>query len=192
MLYNYVTSTRDLLPFMLSIPQIGQSVVLHIRALGWRFHSRNLPNFDAKENGPSFLTSDIRTAFYYLRLAFIKVLILWHFYLKYHIWIEIDVIDYAIDSVLSQLTSETKPYGIVIKTDLGQWHLVAFFLKKMILVKTWYETHNNKLFAIIKVFKTWHYYLKGCKHKVIIFTHHNNFCCFMDMKSLSFGQVCWA
>ena len=34
--------------------------------------SGNLPNFDAKENGPSFLTPDARTAFNHLWLAFTK------------------------------------------------------------------------------------------------------------------------
>ena len=30
---------------------------------------------------------------------------------------------------------------------------MAFFLKKMILVETWYETYNYELFAIIEAFK---------------------------------------
>ena len=35
--------------------------------------SRNLPNFNAKKNGPSFLTPDTRTVFNYLWLAFTKL-----------------------------------------------------------------------------------------------------------------------
>ena len=62
----------------------------------------------------------------------------------------------------------------------------------MIPAETRYKTHNNKLLAIIEAFKTWHHYLEGCKHKVLIFTYHNNFHCFMDTKSLSFRQVHWA
>ena len=38
--------------------------------------NRNLSNFDAKENEPSFLTSDTKMAFNHLWLAFIKALIL--------------------------------------------------------------------------------------------------------------------
>ena len=34
--------------------------------------SENLPNFDAKKNGSSFLISNVKTAFNYLRLAFTK------------------------------------------------------------------------------------------------------------------------
>ena len=38
--------------------------------------SGNLPNLNAKENKPSFLISNTRTAFNYLRLAFTEALIL--------------------------------------------------------------------------------------------------------------------
>ena len=47
--------------------------------------SRNLPNFDAKKAGASFLTPEARSAFNRLRLAFTKDLILWHFDPKCHI-----------------------------------------------------------------------------------------------------------
>ena len=47
--------------------------------------SGNLPNFDVKENGPSFLTPDARTTFNHLWLAFTKALIFQHFDPEYHI-----------------------------------------------------------------------------------------------------------
>ena len=47
--------------------------------------SENLPNFDVKKNGPSFLIFDARTTFNRLRLAFIKAPILQYFDPKYHI-----------------------------------------------------------------------------------------------------------
>lgn len=56
------------------------------------------------------------------------------------------------------------------------------FFKKMFFVKTWYKTHDLKLLAIFKVFKTCRYYLKGFKFKVFIFinysilTNYNIFC----------------
>ena len=62
----------------------------------------------------------------------------------------------------------------------------------MIPTKTRYETHDGKLLAIVKAFKTWRYYLEGCKHKVLVLTDRNNLCCFMDTKSLSSRQVRWA
>ena len=93
-----------------------------------------------------------------------------------------NVSGYAIGRVFNQLTSD----------DLGQWHLAAFFLQKMILAETKYETHNGKLLAIIETFKTWRHYLKGSQHEILVLTAHNNLRQFMDIKSLSSRQVCWA
>ena len=61
-----------------------------------------------------------------------------------YIQIETDTSGYAIDGILSQLTSD----------DLGQWYLVAFYSRKMIPAKTWYETHNGELLVIVESFKT--------------------------------------
>ncbi len=61
-----------------------------------------------------------------------------------------DASGYAIGRILSELTSD----------DLGQWHLVAFFSRKMIPIETWYETHDGKLLVIVEAFKTWRHYLK--------------------------------
>ena len=58
----------------------------------------------------------------------------------------------------------------------------------MILIETQYETHNGELLAIVKVFKTWKYYLKSCKYKVLVLTNHNNLQRFIDIKSLSSRQ----
>ena len=62
----------------------------------------------------------------------------------------------------------------------------------MIPAETWYETHNSKLLAIVKAFKTWWHYLEGCKYEVLVFTDYNNLRHFMDTKNLSSSQVCWA
>ena len=62
----------------------------------------------------------------------------------------------------------------------------------MVSVETQYKTHNSKLLAIIKAFKTWRHYLERCKYKVLVFIDHNNLCCFIDTKNLSSRQVYWA
>ena len=147
--------------------------------------SGNLPNFVATEPRPSFLTPEAKSAFNCLRLAFTKALILRHFDPEYNIRIETDILGYAIDSVLSQLAFRTSPDGVVTKIDLGQWHLVAFFLRKMIPAKTRYETHDGELLAIVEAFKTWRHYLEGCKHEVLVLTDHNNLRHFIDTKNLS-------
>ena len=108
---------------------------------------------------------------------FTQVLILQHFDLKWHIRIKTNVSGYAICKIFSQLTLD----------DLGWWYLVAYYFYKIILVKTWYKTHNGKLLAIIEAFKIWWHYLKDCKYKILVLTNHNNLCRFMDIKSLSFS-----
>ena len=61
----------------------------------------------------------------------------------------------------------------------------------MIPAETRYETHNQKLLAIVEVFKTWRHYLEGSKFEVIVLTDYNNLCRFMGTKSLSSRQVRW-
>lgn len=61
---------------------------------------------------------------------------------------------------------------------------VVFFSKKLIPAETRYETHDQKLLVIVKTFSSWQHYLKDCKYEVLIFTNHNNFCYFMNTKSL--------
>ncbi len=117
-----------------------------------------------------------------MRQTFVKAPILNHFDPERHIRIETDASGYAIGGILSQLTPD----------NLGQWHPIAFFSRKIIPVETQYETHDKELLAIVKAFKTWRHYLEGCKHKVLVLTNHNNLQRFMDMKSLSSRQVQWA
>ena len=144
------------------------------------------------EDVPKFLTPDARTAFNRLRLTFTEAPILQHFDPKCHIRIETDALGYAINGVLSELSSRTNPNRVVTKTDMCQWHPVAFFLRKMISAETRYKTYDGKLLAIVKALKIWCHHLKGYKHKVLVFTDHNNIYCFMDIKNLSSRQVCWA
>ena len=59
----------------------------------------------------------------------------------------------------------------------------------MVLAETRYETYDSELLAIVEDFKTWHHYLEGYKHEVLVLTNHNNLRRFMDMKSLSSCQV---
>ena len=136
----------------------------------------------SKKTKSDFLTSGARKAFTELRQAFIKAPILHHFDLKCHIRVETDASGYAIGGVLSQLTSD----------DLGRWHPVAFFSRKMIPAETRYETHDGELLAIVEAFKTWRHYLEGSQHEVLVLTNHNNLCRFMETKSLSSRQVRWA
>ncbi len=146
-----------------------------------------------------FLTPEAKKAFIYLRKAFIKTLILRHFDIKCHIRIKTDASGYAIGGVLSQMTSDQHSSDYVThkdpncsKSKIGQWHPIAFFSQKMIPTETRYKTHNQELLAIVDAFKTWRHYLKGCKYEVLVLIDHNNLQQFIDTKSLSSHQVCWA
>ena len=154
--------------------------------------NHDFPKSWPEKAGMSFFTPKARLAFIQLRQAFVEAPILHYFDPESHIRIEIDVSGYAIGGVLSQLSSGARPDGVITKDNLDQWHLVAFFSRRMIPAETWYKTYDGKLLAIVKAFKTWRHYLKGCKHEVLVLTDHNNLCCFMDTKSLSSRQVRWA
>lgn len=56
----------------------------------------------------------------------------------------------------------------------------------MVIAKIWYKIYNNKLLAIVKIFKIWHYYLKCYQYKVFALINYNNFYYFIDIKSLGF------
>ena len=62
----------------------------------------------------------------------------------------------------------------------------------MISAETRYETHNGELLAIVEAFKTWKYYLESSQHEALVLTDQNNLQQFMNTKSLSSRQVCWA
>ena len=123
-----------------------------------------------------YLTPATRQTFTQLRQLFTKAPIFRHFDLECYIRIETDISDYAIGKVLSQLTLD----------NLCQWHPVDYYSQKMILVKTRHKTHDNKLLGIVEAFETWRHYLEGCKHKMLVFTNHNNYYYLMDIKNLSF------
>ena len=91
----------------------------------------------------NYLTPDAKNTFDQLRQAFTKAPILQHFDSEQYIQVETDVSRHTIGGVLSQLTN-----------DLGQWHSVAYFLRKIIPAKTWYKTQDGKLLAIVEAFKT--------------------------------------
>ncbi len=59
----------------------------------------------ANSSRTDFLTSEAKKVFIHLQKNFTKTLILKHFDLEYHIRIKTDALEYAINGVLSQMTS---------------------------------------------------------------------------------------
>ena len=151
---------------------------------------------------PTFLTPGAKEAFNRLKQAFIEAPILQYFDSEGYIQIETDASGYTIGEVLSQLSfdwialNESNLAKNLVKnltkSDFGQWYSVAYFSKKMISAETQYKTHDAELLAIVEAFKTWRYYLKGCKYEILVLTNYNNLRQFIDMKSLSSRQVRWA
>ena len=105
---------------------------------------RSLLTSKNSNEATGYLTHGVKQAFTQLRQAFTKAPILQHFDPECHIRIETDVSGYVMSGILSQLTLE----------NLGWWHPVAFYSRKMILAKTQYKTHNGELLAIVQAFKT--------------------------------------
>ncbi len=101
------------------------------------------PNLAKANSGTDFLTPGAKEAFIHLRKAFTEAPILRHFDPERHIRIETDASGYAIGGVLSQMTSDQHSSGHVThedpnspKSEIGQWHPIAFFSQKMIPVET--------------------------------------------------------
>lgn len=138
-------------------------------------------------SGMRFVTLKVSVTFTCLRKTFIKELILYHFDQKHHIGIETHVYGFAIGGIISKSTfgymTHTNPD--ISTFEISQWRKIAFFLTKMILSESRYETQNKEHLAIIKNFKTKDNKFQGCKHEVLIFTNYDNFCRFMDTKRLS-------
>ena len=191
------------------VKNLSESEKSKISAKSKKSAKAKKPNTDfakSKANeafGTDFLTCEARAVFIRLQKAFTEVPILHHSDPEPHIWIETNASGYAIGGVLSQLTSDLSYSNHVIsenpnpdpkffKSEIGQWHPVAFFSRKMILAETRYETHDQELLAIVEAFKTWRHYLKDCKYEDFVLTDHNNLRRFMGTKSLSSRQVRWA
>ena len=102
-----------------------------------KFFLTKSPSFGSKTG---FLILKARKVFTEFRQAFIKVPILHHFYPDCYIRIQPNVSVNAISGVFNQLISD----------NLGRWHLIVLFFKKMILVETRYKTHNSKFLVIVK------------------------------------------
>ena len=127
-----------------------------------------LPNIKANSK-IDFLIPGAKKAFIQLRKVFTKAPILRHFDLERYIRIETDALGYTISGVLSQKTLDHLDHLnqlfsnhvthknldlISSKSKIGQWHLIAFFSRKIIPAETWYNTHNQELLAIIEAFMT--------------------------------------
>lgn len=108
-----------------------------------------------------FLILKAKKVFIYLWKAFTRALILCYLNLKYYICIETDASGYAINEILSQMTLSQSSFdhmtykylnlilSFELDNNVGQWHPIVFFPRKMIYIKIRYKTHDQQLPALL-------------------------------------------
>lgn len=133
-----------------------------------------------KSNSTLFLTQEAQKSFQELKLAFCKESVLQYFDILKPIRLETDAFGKAIGGVLCQQDSDMN------------WHPIAYYSHKMLPAERNYETRDAELLAIVEDFKTWHHYLEGAAHKILVLTDHNNLKKFMETIGLSGRQIGWA
>ena len=69
---------------------------------------------------------------------------------------------------------------------------MTFWSQKMISTEQNYETHDQKLLAIMTTFKQWKHYLENNAFIVKMWSDHNNLKKFMKQKKLNQRQARWA
>jgi hypothetical protein len=74
----------------------------------------------------------------------------------------------------------------------GEWHLVAFFSKKLDPAELNYQTHDQELLAIVKSFEKWRHYFEGSQYPIEVLMDHNNLRYFMETTALTRRQARWA
>ena len=119
-----------------------------------KFKNHDFSKSKTEKAKRDFFTPKARLAFTQLKQAFVEAPIFYYFDPESHIRIETDRSSYTIGNILSQLSSSTRLNEVVTKANLGQWHLVAFFLREMIPIETRYKIHDGELLAIVKALKT--------------------------------------
>ena len=139
-----------------------------------RKRSRNR-NFQRFKN---FLTFEIVETFEILKVCFIEMSLLHHFYSFCRFRIKIDVFNKIIENVLIQFVDD-------------EWHLIAYYFFKMNFPQCNYEIHDQKLLIIIETFKHWRHYLKNVQHEIFVLTNHHNLKKFMKITKLSSRQIRW-
>ena len=115
-----------------------------------------------------------QAAFERLKVAFTQAPVLTHFNPANPTVVETDASDYAIATIISQISPED-----------GDLHLIAFFSKGMKLAKLNYEIYDKELLAIFEVFHQWRNYLEGAMHTVLVLSDHKNLEYFPTTKQLT-------
>ena len=94
--------------------------------------------------------------------------------------VETDASGYALGGILSQ------------EDEKGRTRPVAFYSRKLNAAERNYEVYDQELLAIKCCFDVWSPYLKGAKHRVLVYSDHRNLQWFMTTRQLNRRQVRWS
>jgi len=92
--------------------------------------------------------------------------------------LESDTSYFATGAVLSILCEDEK------------WHPCPFLSKGLNNIKKNYDVHDKEMLGIIQALEMCRHYLEGAKHKIDIWTDHQNLKYFMTAKKLNCQQAC--
>ena len=133
-----------------------------------------------KKSGSFEWPESAKLAFRHLCDIFIFTSLFCHYNSKKKVRMKTDSFNFAIAGTLSQ------------QNDDGNWRSMTFMSRKMISAEQNYETHDQKLLAIVQAFKAWRHYLKNSSKTIEVWSDHNNLREFMKQKKLNFRQARWA
>jgi hypothetical protein len=85
-------------------------------------------------------------------------------------FLETDVLDFALDSIVSQYEED------------GRLRPIVYRSYKFFAAEINYEIHDNELLAIIDAFEEWHHFLEGAQHTTTIYTNYKNLKYFMSAR----------
>jgi hypothetical protein len=118
-------------------------------------------------------SDDCHSNFNALKKTFTSAPVLTHWMPDKQIVVETDASDYAIAAIL------------LIITDDGELHLIAFHSRTFTTSELNYDTHDKELLAIFEAFKIWQHYLEGSGILINVVTNHKNLEYFSMTKFLS-------
>ena len=112
-----------------------------------------------------------------LKGKFTKELVLAVLDLDKKIRIEVDMLDYATEEVLS------------IECEDGRWRLVAFLSKSLNEIERNYKIYDKEMLVVIRGLENWRYLLKDAKFKFEVWMNHKNLEYFIKMQKLNWRQA---
>ncbi len=107
-----------------------------------------------RKTGPFSWLDEAEEVFRLLKELFTSAPILRMFNPELRIRIETDTSEFALRVVISQLFPD-------LRTGREIWYSITFWSRKMTNAKHNYETHDEKLLAVVATFKEWRHYTEG-------------------------------